>query len=86
MKYKTGFTYNGMLFGIYERELYRLPQVLNKRFLPRKLMKLRKEKIGGGDWVGYQLRGRRKSLTQIRSMLRTINFSHEWVEDSDYPF
>jgi len=78
LKYKYGFEFNGVLFGWKDKELYRLPQMIGKRFYPLK-------KCGSYEG-GYHVCRKRKSIQQLKSMTHFINFEVEEIESSDCPF
>lgn len=80
--YKSVFEVKGMKFGWYKKELYRLPQNYNGKFLP--LLKLPKMKIGQG--FGYQLNQKQLSLRQLESMTTDEVFEVHAVDDDDLPF
>lgn len=84
--YIFGFKFNDVLYGFKDKNLYRLPQMIGKRFYPLKEVKLRKETIGKSKWQGYLLRGKRKSVAQIKSMTIFINHTEQEIKDESLPF
>jgi hypothetical protein len=79
IRYTYGFEYNGILYGWKEKELYRLPQMIGKRFYPLR-------KCGEWDDKGYYLGADRKSFAQLKSMTVFINQEVHEIESSDVPF
>ena len=86
INYKFGFKYKKVIYGFKEKKLYRLPQMIGKRFYPLKEVALRSENVGGSIWKGYLLIGDRKSLKQVESMTVFINETVEKVISNDCPF
>ncbi len=88
IEYKYGFKHNNVLYGWQKpKRLFRLPQMIGKRFYPLKELELRKEVIGGSDWEGFLLYGKsRKSFNQCKSMSVFINFVDEEFVGDDCPF
>lgn len=87
IRYKYGFKFNGVLYGWMERNLYRLPQMIGKRFYPLKEVPYIEQKRKSGMFKGYRLYGNvRKSIKQIQSMTHYIDFEHEIIENIDTPF
>ena len=82
IKYTYGISHKGMTFGWKDKQLYRLPQVYNKRFLP--LKKLNKIKVGNRK--GYRLCGDRFSDIQLKSMTIFINQEFQEIKDKNLPF
>lgn len=78
VKYKYGFIFNEVLYGWYEKELYRLPQMIGKRYYP--LMKC------GTHKKGYYVGRTRKSFAQLKSMTVLIDFQTHEISDKDCPF
>ena len=81
-KYKYGIKHKGMIFGWKDKELYRLSQVFNKKFLPLKKLK----KIEVGNKYGYRICGDRFSDKQLKSMTIFINQEVQEIKSSDVPF
>jgi len=84
VKYKYGFEHKGKLYAWKNKDLYRLPQMIGKRFYSLKKC---------GKWIdkkdvfrGYYLGDDRKSHDQLESMTHFINHEEEVIKDSDCPF
>ena len=82
INYEYGISFEGYLFGWKDKKLFRLPQVINKRFLPLKELKI----INVGNNKGYLLNQKRLSFSQLESMTGIINFKDEKVNSKDCPF
>lgn len=74
-----GFKHDGVLYWWSEKKLYRLPQMLGKRFYP--LLELNKWKD-----KGYYIARQKKSFKQLKSMTIFINQKIEVIESEDLPF
>lgn len=80
LNFKYGLEFNGIIYGWKDKELYRLPQMIGKRFYPLK-------KCGTCfEGNGYLLLGKRKSIKQLESMTILINKKISKVVSSDCPF
>ena len=78
IKYKYGVEFEGVLYGWKDKQLYRLPQMIGKRFYA-----LRK----CGEWEkGFIIGRKRKSLHQLRAMTIFINYELQEISDKDCPF
>ena len=79
MRYKYGFRFDGKLYGWKNKQLYRLPQIIGKRFYSLKKC---------GKWMdkGYYLGSQRKSHDQLEAMTCFIDHEIEEIKDSDVPF
>jgi hypothetical protein len=87
LRYKYGFNFNEILYGWKESKLYRLPQMIGKRFYPLKEVPYIEQKRASGMFRGYLLYGnKRKSMEQLKSMTHYIDFEHEIIKDKDVPF
>ena len=82
IKYKYGFEINNFLYGWRDKKLYRLPQVVNKRFYP--LREIKKIKVGNS--IGYNVGRVKKSISQLEAMTIFINFELQKINDKDCPF
>ena len=83
IKYKYGFFVNDVIYGFKDKKVFRLPQMIGKRFYP--LLEIKLRKVGNKD--GYLLYGNRyKSLNQIEAMTVVINKEVQLIKDSDCPF
>jgi hypothetical protein len=83
IKYKYGFFFKNVIYGFKDKKVFRLPQMIGKRFYPLLEIKLRKV----GNKEGYLLYGNRyKSLKQIESMAVVIDKEVQLIKDSDCPF
>ena len=78
LKYKYGFFFENKTYGWMDSELYRLPQVIGKRFYGRKKCAKWKD--------GYYLGDKPKSRAQIEAMTIVINKKIGVVSDRDVPF
>jgi len=78
IRYKYGFDFNGIIYGWKNKKLYRLPQMIGKRYYPLKEC---------GKWVNGYIVGRmRKSHAQLEYMTNFINYEHQQIKDKDCPF
>ena len=82
VNYEYGITFNGFVYGWKDRKLFRLPQVINKRFLPLKELSV----INVGNNKGYLLNQKRLSMKQLQSMTGIINFKVEKITSKECPF
>ena len=82
VNYEYGITFNGFVYGWKDRKLFRLPQVINKRFLPLKELSM----INVGNNKGYLLNQKRLSMKQLQSMTGIINFKVEKITSKECPF
>ena len=82
IKYKYGFNFNGILYAWKSKNLFRLPQMIGKRFYPLKELKI----IKVGNRKGYLVGCKRKSVEQLKDMTVFINYEHQEIKDSDCPF
>jgi len=82
INYEYGISFNGFIYGWKDKKLFRLPQTINKRFLPIKELKI----IKVGNNKGYLLNQKRLSLSQLESMTGIINFKYEKTNSKDCPF
>lgn len=82
IKYIYGFKFDGILYGWKDKNLYRLPQTIGKRFYPLKELK----EIEVGKKKGYLVGCKRKSISQLKDMTVFINFEYQAIKDSDCPF
>lgn len=82
VNYEYGITFKGFLYGWKDKKLFRLPQVINKRFLPLKELQI----INVGNNKGYLLNQKRLSMHQLESMTGIINFKHEKITSKECPF
>lgn len=80
--YKYGFDFDGILYGWKDKKLYRLPQMINKRFYPIKELTL----INVGNQKGYNINRKKKSIRQLQDMTIFINYKHQVIKDKDCPF
>ena len=80
IRFKYGFKIDNTLycFKLGTIELYRMPQMIGKRFYPLKKLDMRDETINGVDWKGYLVSRKRKSLKQLKDM--TIFIDHKYQE------
>lgn len=83
IEFKHGFNYKGVLYGWKDKQLYRLPTFIKKRFYPLKELKTWKR---NGIDVGYYVGQERKSFVQLKSMTISINKKIDIIEDDDLPF
>lgn len=81
IRYKHGFEVNGYMYGWRNKNLYRLPQVVKKRFYP--LKKIKQIKVGSSK--GYHVGRVKKSMSQLEAMTILINFKHQRITDKDCP-
>jgi len=87
LKYKYGFEFKGVLYGWKESKLYRLPQMIGKRFYPLKEVPYIEQKRKTGMFKGYDLyKNNRKSVSQLKEMTHYITFEHEEIKSNDCPF
>lgn len=85
VKYKYGFSYNDILYGWNEKyELFRLSQMIGKRFYP--LKKLELIEWNKGVSKGYLVGTKRKSKLQLKAMTIFINHECQEIEDLKMPF
>lgn len=78
VRYKYGFRFEGVLYGWKDKKLYRLPQMIGKRFYPLKEC---------GSWQNGNIVARkRKSHAQLKSMTHFIDVKIEQIKDNDCPF
>lgn len=78
VKYKYGLFHDNKLYGWKDKELYRLPQMIGKRFYG--LLKCTK-------WgTGYYLGTDRKSKPQLEAMTVVIDKEISVIKDIDVPF
>ena len=82
INFKYGITYNNITYGWSNKDLYRLPQMIGKRYYP--LKKLKKTCVGVS--VGYRLSNDKKSMNQLQSMTIFINQKIDNINDNDLPF
>jgi len=82
-RYKYGFRYKEKLYGWKNKRLYRLPQMIGKRYysLLECAVWMRK-----GNPYGHYLGSDRKSDRQLKSMTCFINHEVDEVESDDMPF
>lgn len=78
IKYIYGFVFEGTLYGWKNKKLYRLPQMIGKRFYP-----LKKLSFSNGR---YSVNRKRKSIKQLMDMTIFINYEYEKIVDEDCPF
>ena len=79
IRYKYGIIHNGIIYGWYDKKLYRLPQMIGKRYYP--LLELTK-------WSnkGYHIGKVKKSFAQLESMTIFIDKEIQQIKDSSCPF
>lgn len=78
IRFNYGLFHDGKIYGWHEKELYRLPQMIGKRFYPKKKC---------AKWNdGYFLGSDRKSKAQLKSMTVVIDKEIQEIESSDCPF
>lgn len=82
IKYKYGIDFDGIKYGWKDKKLFRMPQMIGKRFMPLKELAL----VDVGKQKGYYLNLKKKSLPQLEAMTTYINFEYEKVIDNDCPF
>lgn len=82
INYKYGISFDGILYGWKDKKLYRLPQMIDKRFYPLKELKL----IEVGNKQGYNLNRKKKSLPQLEAMTVFIDKEVQTISDLDCPF
>lgn len=82
IKYRYGFDFDGILYGWKNKDLYRLPQTIGKRFYP--LKKINPVKVGNNK--GYIVSKKRKSVKQLEYMTNFINYEVQQIKDTDCPF
>ena len=78
IKYKYGLFHNNKLYGWKDKELYRLPQMIGKRFYGL----LKCKPCGTGYFLGED----RKSKSQLEAMTVVIDKEISLIRDSDVPF
>lgn len=78
INFRYGFVYKGKIYGWSEKKLYRLPQMIGKRFYPLKEC----SKYDKGYFLGKD----RKSFKQLQSMTVFIDKEVQIIKDSDCPF
>ena len=83
ISFTYGFKHNSILYGWKSKKLYRLPQMIGKRFYPIKTLDLKK---WNNDSIGYLVGSNRKSLDQLKSMTIFINQNINEIKDNDCPF
>jgi hypothetical protein len=79
IKFHYGIVYKDVLYGWKDKELYRLPQMIGKRFYPLR-------KVGKWANKGYYFGKERKSFSQLESMTTFIDKKVESVSHEDCPF
>lgn len=85
INYKYGFDFEGILYGWKPNEklkLYRMPQMIGKRFYPLKELKL----IDVGNTKGFYVGSKKKSIAQLKDMTVFINYKYQVISDKDCPF
>jgi len=82
INYEYGITFKGYLYGWKYKILFRLPQMIGKRFLPLKELNI----IKVGNHNGYLLNQKRLSMSQLESMTGIINFKVDKTISKDCPF
>ena len=82
INYKYGFKFDNILYGWKNKKLYRLPQMIGKRFYPIKELTL----IDVGIQKGYNVSRKKKSIKQLQDMTVFINYDHQLIKDKDCPF
>jgi len=82
MRFKYGIEDNNLTFGWFEKELYRLPQTINKRFYSLKKL----NQINIGNNVGYLINQKRFTIKQLETKTIYINQEVQIIEDKDVPF
>lgn len=84
IKYTKGFIFNGVIYGWKDKDLYRLPQVIGKRFYPA--FKCKPYTNDKQENIGYYVGRKRKSISQLRDMTVSVNFERQIIKDKDCPF
>jgi len=79
--FKYGIIHEGMTFGWYKKELYRLPGFLKKTITFKKL-----NQIMIGNKVGYRLRGDKFTLEHLQTMTIFIDKKIQIIKDKSTPF
>jgi hypothetical protein len=80
--FKFGFFNKSILYGWHKKELYRLPQVIGKRFYPLKKL----NQIDVNNRKGYLVGSQRKSLAQLENITIFIDKKIQTIKDDDCPF
>jgi hypothetical protein len=81
IRFSYGFTYKGMLYGWYRKELYRLPtKVGDRQYGVKKLTQ-----IMVGCQIGYRIKRDRKTIEQLRQKTVILNEEVSIVTDFDIP-
>jgi hypothetical protein len=83
MKFISGFTFENIPYGWYEKELYRLPYT-NKHNMKFSLKKMGKILIGRKK--GYRLSQRSITIDYLEGITEPIDFEFTKVLDSNCPF
>jgi hypothetical protein len=78
VKYKYGLFHKDKLYGWKHGVLFRLPQMIGKRFYGLKMCSPWKD--------GYYLGEHRKSKSQLEAMTIVIDKEISVIKDSDVPF
>ena len=85
INYTYGFKFDDILYGWKPNEklrLFRLPQMIDKRFYPLKEIPI----IDVGKGKGFLVSRKRKSVNQLKDMTVFINFKHQEISGKDCPF
>jgi hypothetical protein len=80
--YSFGFEFDGVLYCWKNKELYRMPYTKNNRSYQKR--KLNLQKIGGS--YGYFICGVAKSLFNLESITKKIEYKETFTIASDCPF
>lgn len=83
MYFKYGLEIEGITYGWYKKELYRLPfnSEDNRYYSTKKL-----NQILIRNQIGYRLSGKRYTLNKLKNLTKLINLKEEILISNDLPF
>lgn len=81
-RFNFGFIRNGVPYGWYKKELYRLPFERKGRAYSFKKL----DQIMVGNNPGYRVAGQKKTIDQLKELTHTVDWSYSVIKNNNTPF